>query len=172
MKKYLFGLVLCVLSVISVSAKSELKFGEVMTSAVDSVYHDGKSMVSTVYQDIKAGTSAIYPDVKTAVVEIASGIGIAAEHLYTVLVKNYVVAGVKELLVAVTGLILLIIGFSWFIKISKKVITYVAILPSLLMVFGLIFFISADYNTLLMGLINPEWGAINYILEYTKTLFG
>lgn len=172
MKKVLFSLVLCVLSVINVSAGTKMKFGEVMTSAVDSVYQDGKAVVSTVYQDIKAGTSAIYPDVKTAVVEIASGIGVAAEHLYTVLVKNYVVAGVKELLVAVTGLILLIIGFSWFIKLSKKVISYIVIAPVVLIITGFSFLINADYTSLLMGLINPEWGAINYILEYTKTLIG
>ena len=71
-------------------------------AVVDSVYHDGKAVVSTVYQDAKAGATTIYPDVKAAVVSIGKAIGVAAEHVYGVLVKKYFVLGVKEACIELT----------------------------------------------------------------------
>ena len=81
--------------------------GDVLTNSVDSVYHDGKAVadtlyhdgkavVSTVYNDAKAGASSIYPDVKSAIVSIGKAIGVAAEHVYGVLVKKYFVLGIKD----------------------------------------------------------------------------
>lgn len=139
---------------------------------VDSVYHDGKVVVGTVYQDAKEGASAIYPDVKSAIISIGKAIGVAAEHVYGVLVKKYFVIGVKELCIFIGGLIMLLIGCIYWRKYSKDAtpISYGLLMPLTLIIVGLVIVIKTDYDGMLMGLINPEYGAINYILEYTKGL--
>ena len=111
MKKYLSILVIFLLSVTMLQAKTN--FGDVLTNAVDTVYQDGRAAVSTVYGDLKTGVTTIYPDVKNAVVQIAQGLGIAAEHVYTVLVKKFLVDGVKELAIFILGIILVIFGGIW-----------------------------------------------------------
>jgi len=141
---------------------------------VDSVYHDGKAVVSTVYQDAKAGASSIYPDVKSAVVSIGKAIGVAAEHVYGVLVKKYFVLGVKEACIFVGGILTFLFGILYWRRYTKngQPITYGIILPIILLCAGLGTIFSVDYDTMLMGIINPEYGAINYILEYTKGIVG
>ena len=146
--------------------------GKILVNSVDSVYHDGKTVVSTVYSDIKEGTTAIYPDVKAAIVSIGKAIGVAAEHVYGVLVKKYFVMGVKQAGICVIGLIALIVGFiGW--KCTTPVgqpITYRVIVPLIFIIVGLVTVYNVNYDEMLMGLINPEYGAINYILEYTKDI--
>ena len=141
-------------------------------AAIDTVYHDGKAVVQTVYSDLKGGTSTIMPSVKDAVVSIGKSIGVAAEHVYNVLVKKYVVMGVKELMIFVGGVILLIVGLIIWLKKTGKdgPITYSLIAPAAMFLIGVIMMINVNYDNMLMGLINPEYGAIDYILEYSKTL--
>lgn len=144
--------------------------GKVLANGVDTVYHDAKSVVSTVYSDAKGFASTIYPDVKEAVKEIGAAIGVAAEHVYGVLVKKYIVLGVKELLFCLFGLILLIVGyFNWKKSTGPdKLFTYRCLVPIAFIITGIVVMTKVDYDTMLMGLINPEYGAINYILEFTK----
>ena len=146
--------------------------GDVLTNSVDSVYHDGKAVVSTVYNDAKAGASSIYPDVKSAIVSIGKAIGVAAEHVYGVLVKKYFVIGVKEACILVGGIIIFFIGLWNWRKYTKNMqaITYAVIVPVVLMIIGICTVFNVDYDAMLMGIINPEYGAINYILEYAKQI--
>jgi len=141
-------------------------------AVVDSVYHDGKAVVSTVYGDLKDGASTIYPDVKAAVISIGKAIGVAAEHVYGVLVKKYFVMGVKQLGICLLGLIALIIGYIGWKRATPvgQPITYRVLVPAVFLCTGLITLTNVNYDEMLMGLINPEYGAINYILEYTKDL--
>jgi hypothetical protein len=67
---------------------------------------------------------------------------------------------------------LLILGW---IKLEKflrgnKAITWHIFYPIVLVAVGIISLTSVNYQTMLLGLINPEYGVINYILEYSKTL--
>lgn len=141
------------------------------TNAVDSLHTDAKEIVSTVYSDGKSALSTIYPDVKSAVVSIGKAIGVAAEHVYVVLVKKYFVLGVKEAGICLMGFIMFILGIIQWNKVTKnKTITYRIALPVILMLIGLVTVVNVDYDAMLMGLINPEYGAINYILEYTKEI--
>jgi hypothetical protein len=182
MKKifWIFLMMFCV----SVSIYAEdTSFGEVLTQSteqvysdaravIDTVYHDGKQAIQTVYGDMKAGTSSLYPDVKQAVISIANGIGVAAEHVYMVLVKKYVVLGVKELGIFIGAIILLLLGyFGWNKKTKGDVpITYKLIPQALFIFVGLVMLANVNYDDMLMGLINPEYGAINYILDFSKGL--
>jgi hypothetical protein len=86
------------------------------------------------------------------------------------LVKKYFVLGVKEAFIFLFGLVMFIFGvFAW--RKATPVgqpITYRVIVPLILILFGSLTLYNVNYDTMLMGIINPEYGAINYILEYTK----
>jgi len=183
MKKFLILFAMIFAFTLCVSTDAYANVGNVLTNSVDSVYHDGraavdtlyhdgKAVVSTVYGDIKEGATGIYPDVKAAVVSIGKAIGVAAEHVYGVLVKKYFVMGVKQAGICVVGLIAIIIGFIGWKRATPvgQPITYRVIVPLIFMITGLITMCNVNYDDMLMGLINPEYGAINYILEYTKDL--
>ena len=183
MKKILIIFTMIFAFTLCVSTDVYANVGKILVNSVDSVYHDGravvdtlyhdgKAVVSTVYGDIKESTTGIYPDVKAAVVSISKAIGVAAEHVYGVLVKKYFVMGVKQAGICVIGFIALIVGFIvW--KRSTPVgqpITYRVIVPLIFIIVGLVTVCNVNYVEMLMGLINPEYGAINYILEYTKDI--
>lgn len=136
------------------------------------VYEDGVTAISTVYNDGKTAVSELAPEIKTAIIAIAQSLGVAVEHVYTVLVKKFVVDGVVQLIPFLIGLTLLILGW---IKLEKflrgnKAITWHIFYPVILLAVGIVSLTSVNYQTMLLGLINPEYGVINYILEYSKTL--
>ena len=138
-------------------------------AVIDTLYQDGKAVVSTIYNDTKSLTSTIYPDVKAAVAQIASALGVAAEYVWTALVKSFVVKGAVEVLHLVFALIFIILGCVLFSKNFKsEQITWKIIPGIVVVIIGLIVASNVDYYTMLMGLINPEFGAINYILEFVK----
>lgn len=172
MKKLIFIL----LTFLSINSFAEEKLGTLLRNdskeLVSTLYNDGKDAVSTVYNDGKTAVSELYPDVKSAIISIAQGIGVAAEHVYSVLVKKYIVIGVKELIIALFALFLFSFGLWQFYKYvnNTKIINWKIVFPILLCVLGLCVGLKVNYDDLLMGLINPEFGAINYILEYAKGL--
>lgn len=147
-------------------------FHDDVKSAITTMYDDAGAIISTLYGDGKDAITALYPDVKSAVVAIGKAIGVAAEHVYTVLVKKFIVDGIVQLLPFLLGLVL--IGIGWY-KLSKYLqvhegIEWRILYPIFLLFFGMIALSSVDYNTMVMGLVNPEYGALNYILEYSKTM--
>lgn len=139
---------------------------------ITTVYGDGKDLISTVYQDSKDIAANLYPEVKSAIIAIAKALGVAAEHLYTVLVKKYVVDGLVQAIPFIVGLVLLIIGWvktEKFVKTHEQ-IRWQILYPIILACAGITCLCCVDYNTMFMGLINPEFGAINYILDFTKEM--
>jgi H+/Cl- antiporter ClcA len=152
----------------------DVKPKSTFVDGVEQVYQDGKKVVSTVYNDSKDMVSFIYPEIKSAIVEIARALGIAAEHVYIVLVKKYLVDGIKELFVLFIGLVLGIFGIIYMNKYLKSYesIEWHILWPAGLLAVAFIVMFSVDYNAMFMGLINPEWGAIDYILEYSKSVIS
>lgn len=147
-------------------------FHDDVKGAITTMHDDVATITSTLYGDGKDVVTALYPDVKSAVVAIGKAIGVAAEHVYTVLVKKFVVDGIVQLLPFLLGLLL--IGLGWY-KLSKYLQSHEAIewrilYPTILLFLGMVALSSVDYNTMVMGLVNPEYGALNYILEYSKTM--
>lgn len=139
---------------------------------VSTIHSDTKDVISTLYGDSKDLVKDLYPEVKSAVIEISKAIGVAAEHLYSVLVKKFVVEGLVQTIPFLIGLTLLIIGWiklEKYVKIKDKIDWHI-LYPSMLVIAAIIFLSSVNYNTMFMGLINPEYGAINYILEFTKEM--
>jgi hypothetical protein len=138
-------------------------------TAIDTLYHDGKALVSTIYNDTKSLTSTIYPDVKAAVAQIASAIGVAAEYVWGALVKSFVVKGAVEILHLLFALVFIVFGCILFSKNFKsEQITWKIIPGMIVVIIGLIIACNVDYYTMLTGLINPEYGAIDYILKFVK----
>lgn len=141
-------------------------------SALGVIHDDVKDVTKTLYGDGKDAIVTLYPEVKGAVIEIAKAIGCAAEHVYMVLVKKFVVDGIVQLLPFLLGLIL--IGIGWF-KMSKYFkehdkIEWHILYPFALLVVGFIALCCVNYDVMVMGLVNPEYGALNYILEYSKEM--
>jgi hypothetical protein len=159
---------------LATASYAEIKLGSVLINdseaAISTLYNEGKGAVQTVYNDGKSAVSELYPDVKSAIVSIAEGIGVAAEHVYTVSVKSFVVKGIKELIITIFALFIFGFGLYQFYKYvnNTKVINWKIIFPLLLCILGLFVGFKVNYDDLLMGLINPHFGAINYILEYAK----
>lgn len=172
MKKILF-VFLFTLGVINVNAAEDKKtFGEIAAEGIETVYSDGKEVVTTLYGDGKDVIKELYPDIKNALKSIGSAIGVAAEHVYTVLVKRYVVEGVTQLLIFIGSIVLLVFGIrgmNRFVK-NEAIITWKIAFPIIFSIIGFIMLLCVNYNDMLMGLINPEYGAINYIIEYTQSM--
>jgi hypothetical protein len=148
------------------------KIHDETVEGIATLYNDGKAAVSTVYSDGKDLVETLYPEVRDVLISIAKALGCAVEHVYKVLVMQYVVKGVQQLFIFLVGLTILIFGlifFSRYVK-SKQSLTW-RILPSLVLIItSIILFWNVNYETMFMGLINPEFGALNYILEYTKSI--
>lgn len=182
MKKFLILILITILSIGGINAKGD-KTSKVITDGIKTVYDDtkgtitevytdAKSAVTTIYGDMKDATSEIYPDVKNAITEIAKGLGVGAEYVWTVLVRQQVVLGVTELIELLLILCLIIIGVVWLWKTIKKneAITWKVLPGAFLILFGTLMFGRVDLITIVQGLINPDFGAINYVLDFIKTL--
>lgn len=171
MKKIIF-IVFAIFTFSTVFAADDNSIGAKASDAVATVYDDSKEVVSTVYNDGKDLIKSAYPEVKEAVKAIAGAIGVAAEHVYGVLVKKFVVDGIMHAMWFVAGLILVIFGFRSSNKYMKHndVITWKVVFPVLYIGIGAIILACVNYTDMLMGIINPEYGAINYIIEYTQTM--
>lgn len=141
-------------------------------TAIGTVYEDSKGIISTVYIDGKEFLKDAYPEVKEAIVSIAHSLGVAAEHVYGVLVKKYFTDGLTELGIFLAGIILLIVGWvklDRYIK-SKQAIDWHIIYPLTIAIVGGVILGNVHYHEMVINLFNPEWGAINYILDVSKTL--
>lgn len=183
MKKTIFALVAMIATIFgsySVSAETKghtvgdalVKTVTETTTGVETVYNDVKGVATTIYGDLKGATGELYPDIKAAVSAIASGIGVATEYVWTVLVKQFVVKGVAHLLVFLLGLSLIVTGLVMLFKFMKTndIITWKIVPGLIFMIVGVLVAAKVDYLEMLQGLINPAYGAIDYILNYVKTL--
>jgi hypothetical protein len=177
MKKILIFIICTIFSVGAFSKENKVVNGvetvyDDTKGTIETVYNDTKSVVTTIYSDMKGVASEIYPDVKNALSEIARGLGIGVEYTWTVLVKQYVVIAIAELLKLILSLAIFICGIVWLWKIVKNntAITWKIVPGVLMLIIGLSMMCSINIIEIIQGLINPDFGAINYILQFIKTL--
>ena len=125
----------------------------------------------------------IYADVKSALTGLASGLKVGAEHVYAVLVKQSIVDAITYLLIGVIGFLIVL---SWFrsYKSSEKWVagedgdfvddgpTMLGVVRIIQGVIGIVMFLIMMFNisTVVMGFVNPEFGAIQTILDFAKKL--
>jgi len=132
----------------------------------------------TVYSDIKSGISAL-----------AAGLKVGAEHVYEVLVKQQVANSITYLLMVIILFILVGIGYrlskksyqahmalkgaeshyNWSMDSSSNGVASVviAIITALLFIGAVVMFCT-NFNLIVTGFVNPEYGAIKEILSFVK----
>ena len=177
MKKILIFIICTIFSIGAFSKENNVVNGvetvyDDTKSTIETVYNDTKSVVATIYGDMKDVASEIYPDVKNALSEIARGLGIGVEYTWTVLVKQYVVIAIAELIKLLLILAIIICGIVWLWKVVKNntAITWKVIPGALMLIIGLSMMHSIDFIEIIQGLVNPDFGAINYVLQFIKSL--
>ena len=124
--------------------------------------NDSKNaMIGTMYQDIKG-----------AVASIAEGLSIGAEHVYGVLVKQQVITSVTYTIIFILGVMLASLAVR-----SGKKADYSErewdrdATMSLVLGFAsfcFLFFSIMELNTIVMGFLNPEYGAMKEIMSLIK----
>lgn len=168
-------LLLIVLTLITFNSYSnELldKAKEISTEIVDSAKQAVKE--TTTFVDTSSNFKMLYSDLKTGLSALAESLKVGAEHVYIILVKQQVVNSITWLIVGVIPLLIFIIfsksmfnwayknngeseGFSWFVFVIFLLAT---IIP------GILTLINAQ--EIVMGFINPEYGAIMDIINFVK----
>ncbi len=138
--------------------------------SIDSIKTDINNTVTSI--DTSSVTKTIYQDVKSALVGLSSGLKVGAEHVYQILVKQQIVNSITYLILLIIALLLLIPLYK-FIKFCTTnndaheghiFICFIAII-----VIGAFNAIMLSYiNKIIMGFVNPEYGAIEKILELIK----
>jgi len=171
MKRFLILFITAILSLSSVFGQEQTPGAlETSTNAISTVYNDMKTGITTVYDDVSGVTGPIYQEVKSAVIAIATGIGVGVEHVYVIIVKKFVVDGISELIKLIALLTILIIGTVNLIKYVNKHTTmdWRIIIPASMVTASLLILSTIEFNEMLINLVNPEWNAIKYILDTAK----
>lgn len=150
---------------------------------VDSVINKAKKYGSEIIKDATSDSAKItmnkvYEDVKYGLQGLASALKTGVEHVYIVLVKQQIVNAITN--VIITFLLFLCPLFyivryrKWAEEKNKQggsdgwivLWFFTTIAP---MVCGLIFFLATAQDTV-MGFVNPEYGALQNIFEFVKTI--
>lgn len=143
---------------------------------IDTLHKDIKDAASVV--DTSSVSKMIYKDVKEEIVGLASALKVGAEHVYKVSVKQQIVKAIVELLACfLLPLILSIVLTYLFVKkwqIFSKVILEES--DGLSGLFGgglliglyLLVVFLPSWTTIITGFVNPEYGAINDIMNWVN----
>jgi hypothetical protein len=193
MKKLLLLLTLTLTSVLTTFAKDQgvvEKTVNTVSNAIDSGTQAVKDGIATV--DTSHNFSKIYSDVKSGILGLAKALKVGAEHVYQVMVKQQVVNAIASLILVIILLTLSFILYKLTIKTyhshlkqcgfnmekpenrryidlddsaSGPVSVILAVLSIVCLIAGVIFF-ATSYNDIIMGLVNPEYGAMKDILNF------
>ena len=163
---------------------SQLAVGQTVSGVIDST----KSIVSNAIDSTKTAvqkgvgivdTSSnfkmVYTDIKDGISALASGLRVGAEHVYMVLVKQQIVYAIVYLIVGLIAMILIINWINGYKDTNQKweddsdftglgVIKLIQIVIAGVMLGVFLFHI----DTIIMGFVNPEYGAIQTIIDIVK----
>ena len=132
--------------------------------------------------DTSSTFRTMYSDFKQGIIALSSSLKVGAEHVYGVLVKQQIVYGVVWLFVLLIGFLLML---NWIKQYKNKdekwwvekqytdgyptVLGFIRIIQVLvcfvMMIIGLL-----HLDVIMTGFINPEYGAIQDVIEMVKTL--
>lgn len=146
-------------------------------SALGKLPDEVKSVANSLTSDTAKLTFArVYGDVKAGIIGLASALKVGAEHVYKVIVKQQVVNAITYVVIILVLLILCLRFWSmhktavakhgnhWEYYASAVVPLVGSIITGLI---AIIMFIRTS-NDIVMGLVNPEYGAMKDILEFVK----
>lgn len=166
-------LLVCLMSLVGLLAFSQSK----LDSAIGQLPEEVKAVANTLTSDTAKLTFArVYGDVKAGIVGLASALKVGAEHVYKVIVKQQVVNAITNLLIVLVLLVLCLRLWSMHRTAASKygrdwddyASAVVPLLGTLALgIIAIILFI-IDANSIVMGFVNPEYGAMKDILEFVK----
>lgn len=112
-----------------------------------------------------------------AITQIAHGLGVASEHVYGVLIRQQFVDGLVDVCISIIAPILYIIVMMYLLRLRKNIDSYwedeVSAIVIIVGVGGFIATTVIFFNLFpdgLKHLINPEYYAMQQILDYLKSL--
>jgi hypothetical protein len=170
MKKFLVLFFLFTITVVAFAQDTPVQPPDNQEVTASTVYTDAKDAVSTIHEDGKAVVGTLYQDVKGALQQLAGPLKVGAEHVYTILVKQQVVRATTWLCVDV----LLLLLTSTFVYFSFKEIKKNPSSDDSWFALPLLLFTGAFITTLftiniiVSGFVNPEYGAIQDILDVIR----
>lgn len=169
MKKIIIGALLIMSITVSAQQSTLEKAAKVASEAIDT----GKKMVNdgVTTIDTSGNFRRMYTDIKEGIVALASSLKVGAEHVYEVLVKQQKVYAIVWTIVGIISLALITIMAVCILRLSKKQPTEaqigIAVFESIISV--ILFIVSLFHlDTIVTGMINPEYGAIKDILDIVK----
>ena len=136
--------------------------------------------------DTSSNFKLIYSDFKSGMAGMASALKVTTEHVYVVLVKQQVVKSISTLMIIIFWFVMFFI-FYRFSKssynkhlltnqsytIDETILGAMSILSALASVgcfIGGACLFGLNYNKIITGFINPEYGAITDVFEFIKTV--
>jgi phosphoribosylformylglycinamidine (FGAM) synthase-like enzyme len=185
MKEYLVLVLVLIGTALGSQATETNKIVNQVGTAVQSVSDAADSLTVSVGQTVaRVDTSrlykSIYQDMKTGLQAMAESLKVGAEHVYKVMVMQQVVKAVHQLSLGILSIILLILFY-----LSARGVDFdsyndsISSVPLLLTatstgVIGGVLFISTLFqiDVIVMGLVNPEYGAILDIIGVVKGTVG
>jgi hypothetical protein len=185
MKEYLVLVLVLIGTALGSQATETNKIVNQVGTAVQSVSDAADSLTVSVGQTVaRVDTSrlykSIYQDMKTGLQAMAESLKVGAEHVYKVMVMQQVVKAVHQLSLGILSIILLILFY-----LSAREVDFdsyndsISSVPLLLTatstgVIGGVLFISTLFqiDVIVMGLVNPEYGAILDIIGVVKGTVG
>lgn len=198
MKKVFAILAFIALTTTSVFAdpkpKQDLGGCEKVTTAVSNAVDSGKAAVKTAVSviDTSSNFRRIYNDMSSGIMGLAQSLKVGAIHVYTVMVKQQLVNAIADLL-----FVLILFGLSYYLyKLCRSTYTshlklcgwkegergnnhdlddtakgimsiIIAVLACLTLITAIIVF-GNSYHTIIMGFVNPEYGAMQDILNFVR----
>lgn len=155
---------------------------------LDSIASKTKQVVTTTKEAVKDSVAVvdtssnfklIYTDIKTGITALAQGLKVGIEHVYMVLVKQQIVNSIVYLFIFILAIVSIIICYKQWGKIEVVIVNYssdvkevrplvgAVTFGALGFILSLIFLVNID--TMIMGFVNPEYGAIQEIISVVKT---
>ena len=147
-------------------------YGQTSTvvAAIDSAKQAVKDGVNTV--DTSGNFKMIYTDIKTGISALASGLKVGAEHVYEVLIKQQLVDAIVWLIFLIASILFLKTTIKYAMKAIEKnkpsegeaLMTFFGnLLAIILFIIGLF-----HIDVIVTGFVNPEYGAIETIIDIVK----
>lgn len=166
---------------------SQLSFagvGQRVSSVIDST----KMVVSTVIDSTKASVKnginvidtssnfkTVYTDIKDGISALASGLKVGAEHVYMVLVKQQIVYAIVYLIVGLIAMILIINWINGYKDTKQEWSddenpTGLGLIKLIQIIVGIVLMgvFLAHIDNIVTGFVNPEYGAIETIIDIVK----
>lgn len=143
----------------------------VKQSTINAIDSTGKAIKEgTHFVDTSSTFRMVYTDFKSGLLGIATALKVGAEHVYIVIVKQQIVRSIVYILLFLLSITFIFIGYCIGKKIGWK--EDASALSLFLFIPGVIIFIIAMFHIdiLVMGIINPEYGAMQDIIEMVKSM--